>query len=260
MSWLAALGACQLAAYWHSWRWLYGRAEELVGLLAVAAVIAGLAAGTALRQRRVFRFSLLPLMLLLLLYGLCHMLPLPPILRAAIACLSLSLTLHLATFGRPPVAAYWGMVLCALPVVPSLQFYLGYPARLLSAGLTVPLLNMNGLAVRREGTYLVWQNQMLQFDAPCSGVTMLWAGLLLTFSVAYLRAFSFWMTLQALGICAVFIICGNVLRAASLFYLETGLWPAAPHWWHEGVGVMVFLATAAALLVALNGLRPCWRG
>ena len=45
---------------------------------------------------------------------------------------------------------------------------------------TVGLLQAQGLAVARQGTFLLWRDEMVQFDAPCSGVNMLWAGLLLT--------------------------------------------------------------------------------
>src|ERR1700738_5023470 len=68
----------------------------------------------------------------------------------------------------------------ALPVLPSLQFTLGYPMRIISAALAVPLLRAHGLDVARQGTFLLWRDEMIQFDAPCSGVNMLWAGLLLT--------------------------------------------------------------------------------
>src|SRR5262249_56914005 len=80
---------------------------------------------------------------------------------------------------RPPVA-FWGLVALALPVLPSLQFTLGYPMRVVSATLSVGLLQAHGLMVARQGTFLVWRGELIQFDAPCSGVNMLWAGLLLT--------------------------------------------------------------------------------
>ncbi|WP_179957681.1 archaeosortase/exosortase family protein [Exilibacterium tricleocarpae] len=262
LAWLAGVLLCQLLAFWDSWSWLARRAAQaagdMAGLLAVVAVTACLVVFSVMSKRRIVRFSLVPQVVLLLIYGASYWLwPTPPIFKAAIAMLCVFLTLHRGVFGRRPPPAYWGMVLCALPVVPSLQFYLGYPARLISAGLTVPLLRMNGLSVHREGTYLVWQDQQIQFDAPCSGITMLWAGVLLTFTLAYLRNFTGLETLRALGVCAVLVLFGNVLRAGSLFYLETGIvTPAAP-WWHEGVGVAVFIGIAAVLVAVLNRWKTC---
>ena len=104
---------------------------------------------------------------------------LPPLMRAAIAIAATLFCLHLAAFRERPPFAFWGLVALALPVLPSLQFTLGYPMRIVSAALAVALLQAHGLAVARQGTFLVWRDEMVQFDAPCSGVNMLWAGLLL---------------------------------------------------------------------------------
>lgn len=257
--WLAAVMLCQLVAYRDAEVWLYRRvihsADDIVGMIAVLGVIGYLAFRGIAGNRRIFRFSLRPIVLLLLIYGLSYLWPTPSIVRAAIASVSLFLTVQYAIFDRHPPVAYWGMILFALPIVPSLQFYLGFPARLVSASLTVPLLRMNGLAVHREGTYLVWQDQMIQFDAPCSGITMLWAGILLTFSVAYLQQFTVRRTVLALVICGLFVLLGNILRAGSLFYLETGLFPAQAGWWHDAIGVVVFVITAVGLLTILNRIN-----
>ena len=50
----------------------------------------------------------------------------------------------------------------------------------------VKVLQMHGIGVTRQGTFLLWRGEMVQFDAPCSGVNMLWAGLLLTLAVCVL--------------------------------------------------------------------------
>jgi hypothetical protein len=130
-----------------------------------------------------------------------------------------------AAFRERPVA-FWGLIALALPVLPSLQFTLGYPMRVISATLAVGLLQAQGLMVARQGTFLLWRDEMVQFDAPCSGVSMLWASLLLTLmgcvvrlgaqSHARWRCRSRWRHL-------------HVLRASS-FYVETGC-RAAPGWW-----------------------------
>jgi exosortase/archaeosortase family protein len=44
------------------------------------------------------------------------------------------------------------------------------------------------------------------------------------------------------------IIIGNTFRAAALFYVESGAANLPlPGWTHEGVGVVVFAATAIAI-------------
>src|SRR5262249_62177978 len=100
----------------------------------------------------------------------------PPGLVAGIALFSLPLPV----FRKQPPAALWGLAALALPILPSLHFMLDYPLRLASAALAVGLLRAHGLAVEQQGTLLVWHGATVEFDAPCSGVNMLWAGLLFT--------------------------------------------------------------------------------
>jgi exosortase/archaeosortase family protein len=187
---------------------------------------------------------------------------LPPIGRAAIAVAATLYCVHLAAFRERPPVAFWGLVALALPVVPSLQFMLGYPMRIVSAALSVGLLQLHGLTVERQGTFLIWRGEMIQFDAPCSGVNMLWAGLLLTLMGCVLFRFGALKVMIALALSLVLAIACNVLRAASLFYVEAGLIPQAPAWWHEGIGIAAFTLSAIATLWLLTRLRgreavPC---
>jgi exosortase/archaeosortase family protein len=139
--------------------------------------------------------------------------------------------------------------------VPSLQFVLGYPMRIVCAALSVGLLQAHGLAVERQGTFLVWQDELIQFDAPCSGVNMLWAGLLLTLMGCVLFRFNALKVMIAVALSLVLAIACNVLRATSLFYVEAGLLPQAQPWWHEGIGIAAFTVSAVATLWLLTRLR-----
>jgi exosortase/archaeosortase family protein len=140
-------------------------------------------------------------------------------------------------------------------VLPSLQFTLGYPLRVVSAALTVGLLQAHGLMVERQGTFLAWRGELVQFDAPCSGVNMLWAGLLLTLMGCVLLRLGTLKTVLAAGLSVVLTIACNVLRASSLFYVEAGLVPQAPAWWHDGIGIAAFGLSAAATLWVLARLQ-----
>ncbi len=164
--------------------------------------------------------------------------------------------LHCAAFRTHPPVTLWGLVALALPVVPSLQFTLGYPMRIVSAALAVGLLQMHGIGVTRQGTFLLWRGEMVQFDAPCSGVNMLWAGLLLTLAGCVL--FRPGPVKDALGVVLSLLLtlAANVLRAASLFYLETGFVAHSPAWWHEGVGVAAFVVASGAMLWAVGRMAP----
>jgi len=59
----------------------------------------------------------------------------------------------------------------------------------------------------------------------------------------------------AVALSVALTIAGNVLRASSLFYVETGLVTRAPAWWHEGIGIAAFVLSAAITLWLLSRLR-----
>src|SRR5262249_39732051 len=134
----------------------------------------------------------------------------------------------------------------SLPLMASLQFFLGYPLRSFIATLSVPLLRLNGLAVTREGTALDWAGRLVEIDAPCSGVKMLWAGMFLTFTRACLFRLNAGRTILAAAFAFATIVLGNVLRSTALFYIEAGI-VNLPSFAHTGIGVVVFGMTASAI-------------
>jgi len=256
LTWLTVILLIPFVGFWHSWQWYYHRVgaslEEALGLIALFSFLIFLALRTVRQNKVIYQFSLWSVIAFLLLYGVSFFLSVPSIIKAALAFMTISVILYWSSFGRQPPFPFWLLVSLSLPVVPSLQFYLGYPARFISASLSVPLLQMNGLSVTQSGTYLVWQNQMIQFDAPCSGVTMLWAGLFFSLFVSLVFKFDFVKTVFALFIASVLVLIGNVLRATSLFYLEAGLIDSSESWLHEGVGVIAFVGTAFGILFILT--------
>jgi exosortase/archaeosortase family protein len=254
-----------VAAFWESWRWLVQRTwatpDEAITLAVMIVVVAGHALRTVLHRGavsgRLQALPMLPLAAALLLYALV-LGRVPPILSAAIAVTTTLAAIHIAGHGRRPPLAFWGLCCLVLPVVPTLQFYLGYPMRVVSAALTVPLLRLNGIDVTLEGTALIWQGQRIQFDAPCSGVTMAWAGMLLVFAVATVRADDGRALLHAAALGLRLLLAANVLRAASLFYLETGLLPWNSELMHQAIGLAAFGAVMIILLWRMDAMRPRW--
>jgi len=255
--------ALVLTATWDAWRWyvlrVWDSPEEAVSLVLTIVLLGAL--GIARRRDAAMPLPLVPVALLLAAFAASYAV-LPPIARAAIALATTLYCGHLAAFKEPPPVAFWGLVALALPVVPSLQFMLGYPMRLVSAALSVGLLQAHGLAVTRQGTFLAWRAELIQFDAPCSGVNMLWAGLLLTLMGCVLFRFAIIKVTVAVALSLVLAIACNVLRAVSLFYVEAGFFPYAKAWWHEGVGLAAFTLSAAVTLWLLTRLRgretvPC---
>jgi exosortase/archaeosortase family protein len=254
-----------MAATWDSWRWYVSRvsaAPEEAAALALTVTFLGLLGIARMSRPASPRpVPLLAVAILLALYAASHAI-LPSIVVAAVAIAATLFCFYLAAFRERPPIAFWGLVALALPVLPSLQFVLGYPMRVISATLAVALLQTNGLAVARQGTFLVWRDEMIQFDAPCSGVNMLWAGLLLTLMGCVLLRLGAAKVALAVALSVAITIGCNVLRASSLFYVETGLVSQVPGWWHDGIGVTAFMLSSAATLWLLGRLRaretiPC---
>ncbi|HEX8775318.1 MAG TPA: archaeosortase/exosortase family protein [Pyrinomonadaceae bacterium] len=248
--------ALQLAAFWPVWRWYAVRAsdstDEMWSLVALATVLALSLRGQA--SARETNHTAAPGMtkalvaptLLLLLYCATYGL-LPPLVRAALAVTSLGLTLGFARFGRRFHPAVLGLMYLSLPVVPTLQFYGGYPLRMLVASVAAPLIRLGGFAVIQEGTCLNWGGQLIWIDAPCSGVRMLWTGLYLACTVASIYGLRSFKTLLVLGLALPAIILGNIFRAVALFYIEAGI-IKMPGWAHEYTGMVAFLLVAAVIV------------
>jgi exosortase/archaeosortase family protein len=186
----------------------------------------------------------LPLVLLLL-YAACYG-SLLPLARGVLACTALAAAAGSLYLGTPLHPALWGLCTLALPVIPSLQFFTGYPLRVVVAQAAAPLLRLNGFAVVPQGACLGWGQQIIAIDAPCSGVKMLWTGAVLCCALALWLRLSPWRTVLALLGALGAVLLGNTLRAAALFYAEAGV-IALPSWGHEAVGILVFAITAVGI-------------
>jgi len=252
--------AVQLAAFWPVWRWYVERigdsADQKWGAVSLlAALVFVLYRKTS--ASGIERSLTLPI-LAVLLYVVTYPV-FPPLARAAVAFTAIGITLSLLRFGKPFHPGLLGLLWLSLPVVPSLQFYLGYPLRVLVGGLTAPILRLGGFAVVQEGTCLNWAGQLIWIDAPCSGVRMLWVGLFLVFTLVCMYELRLLKTLALLTAAIVAIIAGNVFRAIALFYFESGVYPA-PAWAHDYAGFVAFALVATAIVTAGHFIRrdkPC---
>ena len=237
-----------LAALWPHGVWLARRltdgSDEPWGLLALATVLV-----VVLRARRELvtptRAALLAGGALAVLAALATFV-VPPIFAAGAAMLSLAAFLASALPQRPaaPMAT---LLLLSLPVIASLQFYLGYPLRLATAHAAAPLLALAGVDAQASGAALLWQGRTILVDPPCAGIGMLWVGSWAAALLSYLNDASARRTLANGCVAAAAVFVANVLRNALLFFPEAGLVPA-PAWLHPAIGLAAF---AAALLPIL---------
>lgn len=246
-----ALAAITLAC-WHAWRGLAARLDGMGAALPLLLVLSALLLPLATRARPWRAVALMPLSGLLASYALAVCFA-PPVFSLALAALAVCFCLHAAAQDETPRLSLVGLVLLALPVLPTLEFYSAYPVRLAAIEATASLLRMNGVAVDVEGLALRHGEQLLQFDAPCSGVRMLWTCWFLASALAQLHGFGAGRYVLALAAATALAIAGNILRASSLFYVEAGLLPFGElPWLHEAVGLASFTLTALAVFFAIH--------
>ncbi|EWS52421.1 exosortase/archaeosortase family protein [Methylibium sp. T29] len=173
---------------------------------------------------------------------------LPPLAAAVLAVLALSLAFAAWRPDDAPWLPFAGLALLALPLVASLQFYAGYPLRLLTAQLSTWALQLAGLEAARSGAAMTVQGQLVIVDAPCSGVQLVWLGYFCACAAAAWVGLRDAVLLRRLPMVGLLVLSGNVLRNTLLVALEArpqGLGEAA----HQAIGLGVTAAVCAAVLV-----------
>ena len=182
---------------------------------------------------------------------------LPDLFRGMVAFLIMGYTM-----AGTRLPSHWlscfGLILLALPIIPHLDLFTGYPLRALVAQVLCFLFDLMGLDVNREGATLAYNGQQIVVDAPCSGIRMLWTGGFLLFATTGILKVSFGRTFL-LGILAfLLVLVGNMTRSGVLFLMEADLL-GIPKSWHTGVGLFCFAITG--LLIVFTswkfGGRPC---
>jgi exosortase/archaeosortase family protein len=182
----------------------------------------------------------------------------PPLAAALLAVLSLAAHAFAWLPERTPRAALAGLALLALPLVASLQFYVGYPLRVFTAQFSAWLLRAIGTEAERSGASMTVAGQLVIIDAPCSGVQMAWmayfaacgaAAFVRRREAAALADGSDGALLRRLPLVGLTVLAANVLRNTALVALEARPQGLAP-WAHEGIGLAA-LAVVVVITVRL---------
>lgn len=251
----AGIAALQTAACWPVWPWYAARvrdgSDEPWCVLAVVAAFALILRGGERTTRQVTSFAL-PAALLVTYAAAAVWLP--PIFGAALAFLAVGSSLLYWRRGTFFDAGVWGLLVLGTPLMASVQFYLGYPLRVLVGRLAAPFIHLSGFTVTVEGTLLNWGGRLVEIDAPCSGIRMLWAGMFLTCVLAAAYRLPPRTTLVYGAAAAAVVVLANVMRAAALFYIEADI-VTFPSWAHTAVGLVVFAGMAFWGLRAAGRLR-----
>ncbi|MDH3346707.1 MAG: exosortase/archaeosortase family protein [Desulfobulbaceae bacterium] len=245
----------QLVTFWPVWGWylnrISDRSDEPWGLLALLTALVFLFSRNKNGEIRTHHLALSAGCTAFYLITFQHMVPLG---RAGLAIASMALILSPAQLGRSMHLGVFALLLLSLPIIATMQFYLGYPVRLVTAHLVAWLLNLFSFPVSAQGTGLHLAAEVVCVDAPCSGIRMLWSGLYLNFTLACfadLSSFRTWLT-YIFAMPVIFI--GNVLRAFSLFFIEARI-ITAPQWAHNGIGLIVFALTSMTIMYFCNKMR-----
>jgi exosortase/archaeosortase family protein len=256
LDWLAL----HALALWPHGAYLVQRAadgsDDPLGLLALAAV-----AALVVWQRHALRLTprlgwLVASLATALLANGAWWAGVPALLASLFAALSLACALLAWWPAAQPRAPLAGLVVLALPWVASLQFYLGFPLRVVTAQLSAWGLQLAGFDATRSGASMVVNGQLVIVDAPCSGVQMAWLAYFTACAAAAATGLSDAPFARRAAWVGAIVLLGNVLRNSVLVALESrpaGLGTA----WHEaiGLGVLAVVCAAVLALVARKEVR-----
>ena len=252
--WIAVV----IVALWPVWAWTLDRfrdgSHEPWGLVAMTALGA-----LVWRDRQAFTRPPHPAWVLVAALLTCAAVltsgSLPPLLRGVSASLAVVAMLTAVRSHGYPLLPHLLLALLSLPILSSLQFYLGYPLRVVTAEASAAILTATGYIAERSGSALTVNGQLVIVDAPCAGIHMGWVAYF-TASVAgalqRLESRRFATRLSCVGLIVIGL---NVVRNVVLVALESrpeGLGRFA----HEAIGATAFVVVCGLTLWLVGRPAP----
>ncbi len=266
--------AALLAAFWPVCLWYAARtcdkSDEPWGLVALISLIGVLALGAKNESRRgrsvrknakYLENSIIGVVTLVAYLATFSIAP--HLVQAVLFVLTLWYV-AISRMALPSKTGALGLLLLSLPVIPSLNFFAGYPLRLLVANGVNIMLNILGIGADVNGVMLTVDGKFQAIDAPCSGISMFWV----EFYVVMMLACVFKLNAKKTGIVTVIalplIVLGNILRVTSIISFSKIIsLPAGANLTHFeasvhlGSGLVVFcLVCLATIKVASILARP----
>ena len=250
--WLALLAV----ALWPTWWWMSQRmvdgSDDPLGMLALAA-LGALLWQHRLRLRAAPRLGFQAVALAGAVLTTALHAQLPDLLVALVGLLSLAAGLLAFLPAQVATVPVLGLSVLSLPLLASLQFYAGFPLRVVTAEASSWLLSA-AYTVERGGSSLVVDGQLIIVDAPCSGVQMAWLGYFTACTVALAVGRNNRSFLLRLPIVSLLVLVGNVLRNTVLVSFQASGSPL-PGWGHEAVGLVVLALVCAGIAWAM-AIKP----
>lgn len=241
-NWLmGGLFASTILAAWPHWLWMVRRSSDgsddpwgIVALLTIVGLIY-----IDKDKLRIPQASALSITAILIVTATAVWSWLPPMIATAFALAGCSILIANMLPANRKYLPLLSLAMLSLPLVASLNFYLGYPLRWFCAQSTSVMLSLLGTDTTPAGASLWWNGKTILIDAPCAGIAMLWLGLYLGALFSYLNNAKPLRTLLNLGMASTLVIIANIVRNTLLFYKESGM-VQLPHWTHEAIGLIVF--------------------
>lgn len=247
--WLVA----QVAALWPHWRWAAARvadgSDDPLGLAALCVLLMAVWRAAPQMRAAPTQGALAAALLATAAATVAHALA-PPLVGAMFAALAVALGVAALLPAGAPVLPLGGLSLLALPVISSLQFYAGYPLRVLTAQLSTWALQLGGMAAQRSGSAMQVDGHLVIVDAPCSGVQMAWLAYFTACSIAWWTGSRDSSTLRRLPWVGAIVLLGNAVRNTWLVLLETR-WHSAPGWAHDAIGLAVLTLVCGGIAAVM---------
>jgi exosortase/archaeosortase family protein len=238
------------------WIWcagrLFDRSDDPLGIVALAAL-----GVLVVRDREHFanspRVGWLVAATVLAAGAILSAPSLPALARGVLAVLCVcTVLMAVRSVGRPMLGLI-GLALLALPLLSSLQFFVGYPLRVITAVASRWILMPFGVTAERTGSALEIAGRLVIVDAPCAGIHMGWVAYFTACVAAATLHVPDGRFLRRIPLVGVAVLLGNIVRNTLLVIKEAQLvhWPDCTH---EAIGVLAFAAVAALVLWHVAGV------
>jgi exosortase/archaeosortase family protein len=245
----------QAAALWPHWRWAGRRmvdgSDDPLGLASIA-VLAFAVWRLAPRLRSAPSRAWLVSAMVGTVAAALSTIVAPPLVAALLAVLALAAGLCAFAPGGTPLMPLGGLAVLSLPVVSSLQFYAGFPLRVVTAQFSTWMLQVFGVAAERSGSAMWVNGQLVIVDAPCSGVQMVWMAYFCACAIACFRGLPDRVFARRAAWVGVIVMLGNVLRNSVLVLMESQ-GSALPNSLHEGIGLVALALVCVAVVRVVSG-------
>lgn len=150
-----------------------------------------------------------------------------------------------------PVLAFFTVALPVLPV-----FRITMPFQLVLAEYTSYLLNFIGLNATYSGSLIILDNNLIDVEAGCAGVTSLYSLFVATFMYVYYKNIKFIHKVYLIAASIVLSIIGNFARITitSLYIMYNGN-SSTYEQFHENLGIIIFVILLCVVFITVNAIE-----